>query len=71
MKPEMKIPETSVEDNSINMIDISRKTYETNDVETILERYEILSLNGKHIEEGLDHRNLQVATAKNLSGSMN
>ena len=53
------------------MIYISRKTYETNDVETILERYGLLSLNGKHIEEGLDHKNLQVATAKNPSGSMN
>ena len=42
------------------MIDISSKTYERNDVETIVESDGILRLNEKRIEEGLDHKKLQV-----------
>ena len=41
------------------MVDISRKSYERNGIETIVDNYRILSLNEKHIEEVLDHKNLQ------------
>ena len=40
------------------MVDISRETYERYGVETILDSDGILWLNGKHKEEGLDHKNL-------------
>ena len=42
--------------------------YERNSVETIVYSDEILWLNEKHIEEGLDHKALQVTTVKHLSG---
>ena len=41
------------------MVDISRKTYERNNIETIIDNYGILCFNEKHIEEGLDYKNLQ------------
>ena len=41
------------------MVDISRKTYERNDIETIVDNDGILWLNEKHIEEGLDHKNFR------------
>ena len=40
------------------MVDISRKTYEENDVETTVDSDRILWLNEKYIEEGLDHEHL-------------
>ena len=41
------------------MVDISRKTYERNDIETIVDNDGILWLNEKHIEEcRLDHINV-------------
>ena len=40
------------------MVEISRKKYEWRDTETIIENDGILRLNEKHIEEGLDHKNL-------------
>ena len=46
------------------MVDISRKKYERYGIETIVDRDGILWLNEKHIEEGLDHKNLQEITAK-------
>ena len=36
-----------------------RKTYETNGIETIVDNDGILRLNEKHVEKGLDHKNLQ------------
>ena len=42
---------------NINIVDISRKTYERNGIETIVDDYWILWLNEKHIEERLDHKN--------------
>ena len=39
------------------MVDLSRKTYERNGEETIVDKDKILWLNEKHIEEGLDHKN--------------
>ena len=48
------------------MVDISKKTYERNAVETIGDSDGILSLNEKHIEEGLDHKNVQKITVKYL-----
>ena len=41
------------------MVDISRKTYERNGIETIVDHDGILRLNEKHIEKSLDHKNLQ------------
>ena len=40
----------------IKTVDISRKTYRKNSIETIVD--EILRLNEKHMKEGLDHKNL-------------
>ena len=46
------------------MVDISRNPYERNGIETIVDNDGILWLNGKHIEEGLDHKNLREITTK-------
>ena len=46
------------------MLDISRKTYDRNGIETIIDEDGILWLNEKHIEEGLDHKNLRDITTK-------
>ena len=46
------------------MVDISRKTYEINDIETIVHNDGISWLNEKHIEEGLDHKNLSEITTR-------
>ena len=40
------------------MVDISRKIYERNGIEKIVDDDGILWLNEKHIEEELDHKNL-------------
>ena len=48
----------------INMVDISRKAFERNDTETIVNNDGILWLNEKHIEEGLDNKNLREITIK-------
>ena len=45
------------------MVDISRKTYETNGIERIVDSDGILRLNEKHIE-GLDHQILREITTK-------
>ena len=49
------------------MVDISRKTYERNGVETIVNSDGTLWLNKKHIKEGLDYRNLHVTNVKYYS----
>ena len=41
------------------MADITRKTQGKNGIKTIVDNDGILRLNEKHIEEGLDHKNLQ------------
>ena len=46
------------------MVDIRRKTYERNDIETIVHNNGILWLNEKRMEEGLDHNNLREITTK-------
>ena len=43
------------------MVDIRRKTYETNGVETIVDNDGILWLNEKYLE-GLNHKRLQEIT---------
>ena len=40
------------------MIDISRKTYESNEMETIVDNDGMLRLNERHTEEELDHKRL-------------
>ena len=49
------------------MVNISRKTYKRNSIETIVDNNRILWLNEKHIEEGLDHKNLREITIKHHS----
>ena len=46
------------------MVDISRKKYERNGIETIVDNDGILWLNEKYIEEGLDHKDFQEITTK-------
>ena len=46
------------------MVDISRKAYERNDIEKIVDNDGILWLNEKNIEEGLDHKNLREITTR-------
>ena len=48
----------------INIVDISRKTYGKNGIERIVDNDEMLRLNEKHIEEGLDHKHLREITTK-------
>ena len=49
------------------MVDISRKGYERNDRETIVDNDKILLLNEKHTEEELGHKNLREITIKYIS----
>ena len=46
------------------MADISRKTYERNVTETVVDNYGILWLNEKNIEEGLDYKKLREITKR-------
>ena len=46
------------------MVDISKKTYERNGIETIVDNDRILWLSEKHIEEKLYHKNLREITTK-------
>ena len=43
---------------------ITKKTYENNDVEVVVDGIDMLWLNEKHIEEKLGHRNLPAITNK-------
>ena len=43
----------------MKIVDISRKTYETNGIETMVDNAGILWLNEKHLEVGLDHKQLK------------
>ena len=43
----------------MKIVDISRKTYERNGIETIVDNDGILWLNEKHLEVGLDHKYLK------------
>ena len=44
------------------MVNISRKTYERNGRETVVDNDGIFWVNEKDIEEGLDHKNLREIT---------
>ena len=46
------------------MVDISKRTYENNDIEVIVDDIGKLWLNEKHVEEKLGHKNLPVITNK-------
>ena len=46
------------------MVDISRKAYERNDIEIIVDNNRILWLNEKHIQERLDNKNLRKIATK-------
>ena len=50
------------------MVDLSIKAFIRNGVETKVDMNGILWFNEKHTEEGLDHKNLQVAIVKYPSG---
>ena len=62
MKEEIKKSWNVCRINYINMVDINRETYGRNGVETIVDNDGILWLNEKHIEEGLDHKDLREIT---------
>ena len=49
------------------MVEISRKKYERNGIETIADNDGILSLDEKHIKEGVEHKNLREITSKHMS----
>ena len=49
------------------MVDISRETYESNGVETIVDSNGILWLNERHIKDRLDYKNLWMTTGKYIS----
>ena len=46
------------------MVGISKRTYENNDIEVIVDDIGKLWLNEKHVEEKLGHKNLPVITNK-------
>ena len=51
----------------MKIVDISRKTYERNGIETIVDNDGILWLNEKHLGVGLDHKQLQEIIIKYYS----
>ena len=51
-----------------NMVDIRKIMYQRNFAETIEDSDGTFCLNEKHIEDGSDHKNLQVTTVKYPSG---
>ena len=51
----------------MDMIDISRKTYERSGIETIVDNDGILRLNEKHIEEASDRKKLREIKIKYYS----
>ena len=62
MKEENENPETSVEHTIYKQRSIWK-----NGVETIVNKDGIFWVNEKHVEEGLDHKNLPATTLKHLS----
>ena len=49
------------------MVDINKNTHERNGVCTIVNNDGILWLNEKHVEEGLDHKNVREISTKHHS----
>ena len=64
IKEGIKHSETSAE---YSMVDISRKTYERNGIETIVNNDGILWLNEKHVEEELNNKKFREITTKYYS----
>ena len=48
----------------LKMVDININRYDRNGIEKIIDKYGILWLNEKYIEEGTDHKNLGKITTK-------
>ena len=46
------------------MVNITKETHENNDIEVIIDRFDNLWLNEKHIEQQLGHKNLPAVTSK-------
>ena len=46
------------------MVNITKETYENNDIEVIIDRFGKLWLNEKHVEQQLGHKNLRAVTSK-------
>ena len=46
------------------MVNITKETYENNDIEVIIDRFGKLWLNQKHVEQQLGHKNLRAVTNK-------
>ena len=49
------------------MVDIRRKTYERNGIETLVDSGRALWQNDRYMEEGFDHKNLPIITKINSS----
>ena len=46
------------------MVNITKETYENNNIEVIIDEFEKLWLNEKHVKQQLGHKNLRVVTTK-------
>ena len=46
------------------MVNITKETYENNDIEVIIDKSHKLWLNEKHVEQQLGHKNLRTVTSK-------
>ena len=46
------------------MVNITKETYENNNIEAIIDEFDKLWSNEKHVEQQLGHKNLQVVTTK-------
>ena len=51
----------------INIVYISRETFEENSVKTVVDNDGIMWLNENHIEQGLDHKKLLMTSVEYLS----
>ena len=46
------------------MVNITKETYENNGIEVIIDKFDILWLDEKHVEEQLEHKDLPAVTNK-------
>ena len=45
-------------------VNITKETYENNNIEIIIDEFDKLWLNEKHVEQQLGHKNLRTVTSK-------
>ena len=46
------------------MVNITKETYENNNIEIIIDEFDKFLLNEKHVEQQLEHKNLRTVTSK-------